>query len=73
MRRFQLVRSEDLSGVSGIGLIAEGVQFHDGQCVLSWFGRLHTVEVAPNIQTVIAIHGHDGRTVIQWIDAEEEA
>ena len=70
MRRFHLVRSEDVSGVSGTGTIAEGVEFHDGQCVVSWFGRHHTIEVAPSIKDVEAIHGHGGRTRVKW---EQEA
>ena len=65
-RTFKLVRSRDVSGVSGEGLVAEGAMFHDGQVVLSWFGRHHTLEIAPNIEDVIAIHGHSGCTKIVW-------
>lgn len=71
MRRFLLVRSEDVSGISGTGNVAEGIEFHDGQCVLSWFGQHHTIEVSPSVETVIAIHGHNGKTTIQYIDPEE--
>lgn len=67
MRTFNLVRKEDVSGVSGTGVVAEGVEFHDGQVVMSWFGRHHTIEVAPNISDIEAIHGHEGRTVIEWL------
>jgi hypothetical protein len=66
IKTFRLVRKEDVSGVSGTGVVAEGVQFHDGQVVMSWFGQYHTIEVAPNIESVTAIHGHGGKTVIQW-------
>lgn len=62
MRSFKLVRDHDVSGVSGTGEVAEGVEFHDGQCVLSWFGQFHTIEVCPNLDSVIAIHGHGGST-----------
>lgn len=72
MRRFLLVRSVDVSGISGTGKVAEGVVFHDGQCVISWFGQYHTIEVHPNVETVLAIHGHSGKTTIQFIDVEEE-
>lgn len=71
MRRFLLVRKEDVSGVSGTGNVAEGVEFHDGQCVLSWFGQHHTIEVSPGVETIIAIHGHEGRTWIEYIDPKE--
>lgn len=68
MRFFHLVRNEDVSGVSGLGKVAEGVVFHDGQVTMSWFGRFHTIEVAPNIEAVEAIHGHSGKTKVVWID-----
>lgn len=64
MRLFHLFRTEDVSGVSGTGRIAEGVVFHDGQVALSWFGQLHTIEIAPDIATVERIHGHEGRTEV---------
>jgi hypothetical protein len=66
VRTFKLLRKEDISGVSGTGEVAEGVEFHDGQVVLSWFGQHHTLEVAPSVDTVLSIHGHGGRTEIVW-------
>jgi hypothetical protein len=70
MKTFRLVRKEDVSGVSGTGEVAEGVEFHDGQTVLSWFGQFHTIEVLPHIADVEAIHGHGGKTVVVF-DREE--
>ena len=64
MKTFKLVRKEDISGVSGTGTVAEGVEFHDGQVVMSWFGQYHTLEIAPSIESVIAIHGHNGATEV---------
>lgn len=69
MRTFKLVRREDVSGVSGTGVVAEGVEFHDGEVVMSWFGEHHTSERAPNIQEIEFLHGHDGRTVVVWDDS----
>ena len=69
MKQFHLWRDEDVSGVSGTGKIAEGVQFHDGQVVISWFGKFHNIEVNPDIETVIQIHGHGGLTKVVWEDA----
>jgi hypothetical protein len=65
-RLFWLHRKEDISGVSGTGVVAEGVQFHDGQCVLSWFGQLHSINVYPDIATLIGVHGHGGSTEVIW-------
>jgi hypothetical protein len=67
-RRFELVRYEDVSGVSGTGTVADGIQFPDGQVVLSWRGKHHCISVWPNVGEVEAIHGHEGKTVVRWID-----
>jgi hypothetical protein len=64
MRTFKLVRKEDVSGVSGTGEVAEGVVFHDGQCILSWFGSYHSIEVHPNLDTLLSVHGHGGKTEV---------
>lgn len=72
MVKFVLDRLKDVSGVSGTGIIADGVEFDDGQCVLSWRGRYHTVEILPNIKAVRDIHGHDGSTIVRWLERAEE-
>lgn len=68
MKRFHLQRAEDVSGVSGVGKVAEGTEFHDGQVVVSWFGKYHSVEIWPSIEACMAIHGHAGKTVVEWVD-----
>jgi ATP-dependent Clp protease ATP-binding subunit ClpA len=70
MRRFVLQRSEDVSGVSGIGTVAEGAQFSDLKVVVRWISGDHRSTVVwDDIESVLAIHGHDGRTVVRWLDA----
>lgn len=69
MRTFRLNRKTDISGVSGTGIVAEGVQFHDGQCALSWFGAFHTIEISPSIEDLMKIHGHGGATTLEWIES----
>ena len=64
MRAFTLVRKKDVSGVSGTGEVAEGVEFHDGQIVISWYGRFHSVAIYPNIDDLMKIHGHEGSTEV---------
>jgi len=66
MRLFWLDRIEDATGISGTGRIAEGVQFHDGKCVLSWLSEHTSVVVYDSIESVEAIHGHGGKTVVRW-------
>jgi hypothetical protein len=36
LRVFQLMRDEDVSGVSGVGRVAVGVVFPSGKVVLEW-------------------------------------
>lgn len=69
MRRFFLKRTEDVSGTSGTGYVAEGVEFHDGKVAMCWFGNLHSMAIYEDVATLIGIHGHDGRTTVMWEDA----
>lgn len=68
MRTFRLVRNEDVTGVSGTGVVAEGVEFTDGCVVLRWVGKYPTSVVWHDrgVESVEAIHGHDGKTEIRW-------
>jgi len=60
----------DVSGVSGTGVIAEGVEWSDGTVALHWRGRWPTTTVwdSGGIDAVLAIHGHEGSTQIEWDD-----
>lgn len=73
-RRFVLVRDEDVSGISGIGVVAHGVRFADGKTVTRWVASpTHGVAqtcVWDAIEDVTVIHGHGGRTRIEWIDPD---
>lgn len=66
MRTFKLIRRRDVSGVSGTGTVAQGVEFNDGKVAMRWLGKYRTTEIAHDIQTIIEIHGHDGATVVEW-------
>lgn len=67
MRRFQLHRTIDDSGVSGTGIVADGVEFDHQQAVLVWRGTYRTVEVT-TVDTIVTIHGHGGHSHIVWLD-----
>lgn len=68
MRTFNLVRHEDVTGVSGPGLVAEGVQFFDGSCAMKWCvpGKPTSITFYQSALDVIHIHGHDGKTEVVW-------
>jgi len=68
VRRFRLIRKEDETGISGTGHIADGVCFQNGKCVLSWRTDKTSVAVYDDIKTLISIHGHGGKTVLEWVD-----
>jgi hypothetical protein len=68
MRRFTLVREEDVSGTSGIGVVAEGVEFSNGQVAIHWISQMESVNVYGNVKVLDKLHGHEGRTKIVWMD-----
>ncbi|MEU4295469.1 hypothetical protein AB0E63_45240 [Kribbella sp. NPDC026596] len=68
-RCFQLVRHVDVSGISGTGVVAEGVEWSDGTIALHWGGRYPTTTVWPDgVDALLSIHGHNGGTTIRWLD-----
>jgi hypothetical protein len=68
MRRFYLDRKEDETGISGTGTIAEGLQFSDGSCVMRWRTETSSTAFYKSIEDVEFIHGHQGKTVVRWLD-----
>lgn len=65
-RLFVLIRNEDVSGTSGKGVVCEGVEFSGGQVALHWLSQLECVSFYANIKTVLQVHGHDGKTKLEW-------
>jgi hypothetical protein len=72
MRRFTLRRREDETGISGVGDVAQGVEFDDGVVALRWPSAWPTSVVfhERGIESVRAVHGHNGKTEIIWLDQE---
>jgi hypothetical protein len=69
MRLFELHRDVDETGVSGTGIVAEGVEFSDGYVAMRWIVGEHrsTGVWSQGIEAVKAIHGHDGKTQVVWL------
>jgi hypothetical protein len=69
-RRFQLRRDTDVTGVSGTGVVAEGVEFSNGVVALQWLSEFPTSVVfhQRGMESVEAVHGHGGATKIEWLD-----
>lgn len=70
---FYLVRDEDVSGISGVGLVAEGMISTDGKVVLVWrsdnAAGVCSVNVHDNLTNAWKIHGHSGKTRFVFRDA----
>lgn len=75
MRRFVVQRQRDETGISGIGLVAQGVQFSDGVVVMRWCTATgpQSTTIFNSVDDLRTVHGHNGATTIVWIDAAVQA
>lgn len=66
---FVLVRDTDVSGVSGTGVVANGIEWPDGHAAIHWTGSDYptTTPHPVGIASVLAVHGHGGATRIVWL------
>lgn len=78
-RRFNLVRHDDHTGLSGTGVVAQGVEFRDGTVTMRWLqdgvsetnkarGVRPTTVIFESVDAVEALHGHNGATTVEWLD-----
>jgi hypothetical protein len=70
MRRFYLNRTDDVSGVSGVGQVARGIEFDDGSVAMQWATSHKSIGLYWSIEHVIDIHGHDGRATVDFVDED---
>lgn len=66
MRTFKLVRKEDISGISGVGHVANGCLFPDGKVVTRWNSEIAQTCVWDSLEHMEMVHGHNGATEIVW-------
>jgi len=67
-RRFVLNRTEDFTGTSGTGIVAEGICFSNGKVALHWLSCYGAVNVYDSMEVTQTLHGHGGLTTIEWVD-----
>ncbi len=69
-KRFIFNRNRDVSGVSGTGLVAQGCTFDNGKVAIAWIvdGKPKSTVIYDSVDDAIGIHGHEGGTLIEWID-----
>lgn len=72
-RRFVLRRHNDISGISGLGDVADGVLWPDGTANVRWRGEHPSVvHWDRGRMSVEFVHGHQGATEIVWLDQDDE-
>ena len=67
MKTFNLVRATDVTGISGTGIVAQGVEFDDGTCSMRWLTETASTGFYSSIADLVFIHGHNGATKVEWI------
>jgi hypothetical protein len=67
MQLFELHRDIDESGVSGTGIVAEGVLFSDGTAAMRWRSDRASTAIYSTMDDVWLIHGHNGATRLVWL------
>lgn len=67
-RMFHLERDTDVSGVSGIGRVADGVLWPDGSVTIRWRGDQPSTVNWATLAHAEAVHGHGGATRIVFDD-----
>lgn len=80
MRTYYMYRSDDVSGLSGEGLVAEVVEWADTTATMRWMPTTSPQGMArdvrpttvdhPSLRNVLALHDHDGRTFLRRVVAD---
>ncbi|WP_202873713.1 hypothetical protein [Kribbella speibonae] len=75
MRRGELYRYRDPSGVSGTGVVALVVEFppnDDGHqwVAAKWLGPHPCMTFWPSVGDLLEVHGHLGASEIRWLDPD---
>lgn len=72
MRRFIFHRTEDMTGVSGTGVVAEGVEFSDGRVALMWQplddDHISSIAIWTSMEHMMRVHGHHQLTSVEFLD-----
>jgi hypothetical protein len=66
MRTFVLIRAVDETGISGVGTVAEGVEWSDGTVSMRWLTNITSTGMYDSVEDVEKIHGHQGLTQIEF-------
>jgi hypothetical protein len=64
IQHFYLKRNEDVSGKSGVGVVARGVILPSGHAVMEWLTFTSSIGIYKSLNDLIDIHSHEGKTEI---------
>src|SRR5262249_8243613 len=73
MRTFTVERNHDETGISGTGIVMEGVEFSNGKVVICWKSDPYSIVHWDTFDDMkkICIDGHPTNdTVVRWSDGE---
>lgn len=65
MKVFALIRHVDVTGISGIGKIAVGVEWPDGTCTMFWLGT-KTHGFYHDMEQIMQIHCYSGNAHVEF-------
>lgn len=70
MRRFQLNRKEDKTGISGLGIVLEGILYSSGSVSFQWRGMPPGCGYYPRFEDfwMIHVYKHPGSEIV-WSDS----
>lgn len=64
LKQFYILREEDPSGVSGTGIIAQGVIFPSGKVVMEWCTTHTSIGIYESIDKIQMVHAHKGTCIV---------
>ena len=67
MKLFKLYRKVDITGISGVGYVAEGVIFENNKVILCWYGKVSSIVVYDNLEDMKSIISHNNNTDIHYL------
>lgn len=73
-RKFTLTRLRDKTGISGTGLVCEGIQFFNGKVTCTWHSDIASVEILESFDDFLRLHvyNHNNGSQISWEDGTDQ-
>lgn len=75
-RVFQVIRHKDGKGISGTGLIIDGVVLSSGKVIIEWHSGNRSVSIFDSLNSFLAVHvkpKYEGENEFRWIEGYKPA